>query len=116
LEGLSALMATVERIRQAANPNLHITGLLRTMFDPRNNLSNDVSNQLISHFGDKVFETVIPRNVRLAEAPSYGLPVLLYDKASRGALAYLSLAGELLRKERRARAYSSVSPMRTRAT
>lgn len=116
LEGLSALMATVERIRQAANPNLHITGLLRTMFDPRNNLSNDVSNQLISHFGDKVFETIIPRNVRLAEAPSYGLPVLLYDKASRGALAYLSLAGELLRKERRARAYSSVSPMRTRAT
>ncbi|MGH8502996.1 MAG: ParA family protein [Gammaproteobacteria bacterium] len=107
LEGLSALIGTIERIRQAANPALRIAGLLRTMFDPRNNLANDVSNQLISHFGDRVFETVIPRNVRLAEAPSHGLPVLLYDKASRGALAYLSLAGELLRKERRSAAQQS---------
>ncbi len=115
LEGLSALMATVDRIRQTANPSLRIAGLLRTMFDPRNNLANDVSSQLITHFGDKVFETVIPRNVRLAEAPSHGLPVILYDKASRGALAYLSLAGELLRKERRGAAYPSVN-LHTQAT
>jgi chromosome partitioning protein len=100
LEGLSALVGTIERIRQTANPALHIAGLLRTMFDTRNNLANDVSHQLLAHFGDQVFETIIPRNVRLAEAPSHGLPVLLYDKASRGALAYLSLAGEILRKER----------------
>jgi chromosome partitioning protein len=116
LEGLSALMATIERIRQAANPDLRITGLLRTMFDPRNNLSNDVSNHLTSHFGDKVFETIIPRNVRLAEAPSHGLPVLLYDKASRGTLAYLSLASELLRQERRAKKYHSTNSLHTRAT
>jgi chromosome partitioning protein len=116
LEGLSALMATVERIRQTANPALRIAGLLRTMFDPRNNLANDVSNQLISHFGDRVFETVIPRNVRLAEAPSHGLPVLLYDKASRGALAYLSLAGELLRRERRGTAYGSINSVQAQAT
>ena len=100
LEGLSALVGTIERIRQTANPALRIAGLLRTMFDARNNLANDVSHQLLTHFGDQVFETIIPRNVRLAEAPSHGLPVLLYDKASRGALAYLSLASEILRKER----------------
>ncbi|MBA2410590.1 MAG: ParA family protein [Gammaproteobacteria bacterium] len=116
LEGLSALVSTIERIKQTANPDLQITGLLRTMFDPRNNLANDVSNQLISHFGERVFETVIPRNVRLAEAPSHGLPVLLYDKSSRGALAYLSLAGELLRRDRRvAAARSSGNSERTRA-
>jgi chromosome partitioning protein len=116
LEGLSALIGTIERIRQTANPSLRIAGLLRTMFDARNNLTNDVSNQLLSHFGDQVFETVIPRNVRLAEAPSHGLPVLLYDRASRGALAYLSLAGELLRRERRSATYSSVNPLHTQAT
>jgi chromosome partitioning protein len=116
LEGLSALMATIERIRQATNPGLRITGLLRTMFDPRNNLSNDVSQQLTSHFGGKVFETIIPRNVRLAEAPSYGLPVLLYDKASRGALAYLSLAGELLRQERYIKNYRPANSLRTQVT
>jgi len=74
------------------------------MFDPRNNLANDVSSQLVSHFGEKVYRTVVPRNVRLAEAPSHGLPVMLYDRTSRGALAYLALAGELLRKETKERA------------
>ena len=99
LEGLSALMDTVEKIRRYLNPALKIEGLLRTMFDVRNNLANQVSEQLISHFGDRVYRTVIPRNVRLAEAPSHGLPVLLYDRASKGALAYLALAGEILRRE-----------------
>ncbi len=98
LEGLSALTQTIERVRMTANPELTIEGLLRTMFDPRNNLSNDVSAQLTSHFGDSVYRTIIPRNVTLAEAPSHGLPVLIYDKRSRGALAYLALAGELLRR------------------
>ena len=92
LEGLSALVATIDQIRDAANPVLHIEGILRTMFDPRNNLSNEVSGQLLTHFGDVVFRTVIPRNVRLAEAPSFGRPALLHDKDSRGALAYLALA------------------------
>ncbi|MGI9305405.1 MAG: ParA family protein [Gammaproteobacteria bacterium] len=99
LEGLNALIGTIERIRQQANPELHVQGLLRTMFDPRNNLSQDVSEQLTSHFGERVYRTVIPRNVTLAEAPSHGQPVLLYDKTSRGALAYLALAGEILRRE-----------------
>ena len=98
LEGLSALTQTIERIRMSANQELKIEGLLRTMFDPRNNLANDVSAQLIAHFGDAVYRTIIPRNVTLAEAPSHGLPVLLYDKRSRGALAYLALAGEILRR------------------
>ncbi|HET6654878.1 MAG TPA: ParA family protein [Gammaproteobacteria bacterium] len=104
LEGLSALLETVDQIRRAANPDLEILGLLRTMFDPRNNLANEVSNQLFEHFGDKVYRTVIPRNVRLAEAPSYGVPVLIHDKTSRGALAYLALAGELLRRAELAKA------------
>jgi chromosome partitioning protein len=99
LEGLSALSATIEQIAGAANPGLHIEGILRTMFDPRNNLSTEVSGQLMEHFGDTVFRTVIPRNVRLAEAPSFGKPVLLHDKDSRGALAYLALAGEMIRRE-----------------
>ena len=99
LEGLSALTQTIERIRMSANPDLKIEGLLRTMFDPRNNLANDVSAQLTSHFGESVYRTIIPRNVTLAEAPSHGLPVLLYDKRSRGALAYLALAGEMLRRD-----------------
>ncbi len=99
LEGLTALMETIETIRVNVNPSLHIGGLLRTMFDARNNLATDVSSQLLMHFGDKVFRTMVPRNVRLAEAPSHGMPVLLYDKTSRGALAYLALAGELLRRE-----------------
>jgi chromosome partitioning protein len=99
LEGLSALLGTIERIRQSANPGLKIEGVLRTMFDPRNNLANDVSSQLTAHFGDSVYHTIIPRNVTLAEAPSHGLPVIVYDQSSRGARAYLALAGEMLRRE-----------------
>ncbi len=99
MEGLSALLSTIEKIRKFLNPSLQLEGLLRTMFDPRNNLSNQVSAQLLEHFGKKVYQTIIPRNVRLAEAPSYGLPALLYDKSSTGAAAYLALAGEMLRKE-----------------
>jgi chromosome partitioning protein len=99
LEGLSSLLATIEQIRTAANPPLELEGILRTMFDPRNNLANEVSAQLIQHFGDKVFRTIIPRNIRLAEAPSFGRPVLFHDKESRGALAYLALAGEMIRRE-----------------
>lgn len=97
LEGLSALMSTIERIKEI-NPQLEIDGLLRTMYDPRASLTTDVSAQLINHFGDKVYGTVIPRNIRLAEAPSYGVPALCYDKTSRGAVAYLALAGEVNRK------------------
>jgi len=81
------------------NAELEIEGLLRTMFDPRNNLANEVSAQLIEHFGDKVFRTLIPRNIRLAEAPSFGKPALFHDKESRGALAYLALAGEMIRRD-----------------
>jgi chromosome partitioning protein len=99
LEGLTALINTIEQIRSTANPKLAIHGILRTMFDPRNNLANEVSSQLIGHFGDRVYRTVIPRNIRLAEAPSFGLPVLAHDKYSRGALAYLALAGEINRRE-----------------
>ena len=102
LEGLSALMETVESIRSTVNPDLHIEGLLRTMYDPRNNLASDVSGQLLLHFPKKVYRTVIPRNVRLAEAPSHGVPVISYDKSSRGALAYLALAGEILRNDENA--------------
>jgi chromosome partitioning protein len=98
LEGLSALIGTIDKIRATANPKLAIHGILRTMFDPRNNLANEVSAQLHAHFGDRVFNTVIPRNVRLAEAPSFGRPVLFHDKFSRGALAYLALAGEVNRR------------------
>jgi len=98
LEGLTALMDTVNKIKRVINPKLEIEGLLRTMFDPRNNLANDVSNQLTQHFGEKVYRTIIPRNVRLAEAPSHGLPVMLYDAQSSGAKAYLALAGEVLRR------------------
>jgi chromosome partitioning protein len=99
LEGLSSLMQTVEQIQASINTDLQIEGVLRTMFDPRNNLANEVSAQLIQHFGDKVFRTMIPRNVRLAEAPSFGKPVLFHDKESRGALAYLALAGEMIRRD-----------------
>jgi chromosome partitioning protein len=98
LEGLSALLESVEKIRSLLNPGLRVEGLLRTMYDPRNNLSTQVSQQLVKHFGAKVYSTVIPRNVRLAEAPSHGLPALLYDRNSSGALAYLALAGEILRR------------------
>lgn len=99
LEGLTALMGTIKNIKETVNPDLHLEGILRTMFDDRSRLTKDVSEQLIKHFGDKVFRTCIPRNIRLAEAPSHGLPVLFYDKASRGSIAYIALAGEMLRKE-----------------
>ena len=107
LEGLSSLVSTIEQVRDSVNPRLSIEGILRTMFDPRNNLSNDVSAQLIQHFGDRVFRTIIPRNVRLAEAPSYGMPAMFHDKDSRGALAYLALAGEMIRREEEAAAPAS---------
>ena len=99
LEGLSALLESIDKIRKYLNPDLKIEGLLRTMYDPRNNLATQVSSQLLKHFGEKVYRTIIPRNVRLAEAPSHGLPIIKYDKSSRGALAYLALAGEMLRRE-----------------
>ncbi len=101
LEGLTALLDTVEGVKSHANPNLGIEGILRTMYDPRNSLTRDVSRQLIQYFGDQVFRTVIPRNVRLAEAPSHGLPAILYDRTSRGAIAYMALAGELRQKHQR---------------
>ena len=96
LEGLSALLETIDRIRDMISPGLGIEGLLRTMYDPRNRLACDVSKQLRQHFGAKLYRTAIPRNVRLAEAPSHGRPVLYYDRKSRGALAYLALASEIL--------------------
>jgi chromosome partitioning protein len=99
LEGLSALLATVQEVNASINPTLKLEGILRTMHDPRNNLANEVSAQLIEHFSDQVFRTIIPRNVRLAEAPSFGCPALYHDKESRGALAYLALAGEMIRRE-----------------
>ncbi len=98
LEGLSALMDTINKIRSSLNPALVIEGLLRTMYDPRNKLAQQVTEQLCKYFGDKVYRTIIPRNVRLAEAPSHGLPVLHYDNSSKGAQAYLALAGEILRR------------------
>jgi chromosome partitioning protein len=99
LEGLSALVNTVDQVKASVNPGLEVEGILRTMYDPRNNLATEVSAQLLMHFGDKVLRTIIPRNVRLAEAPSFGKPALFHDKESRGALAYLALAGELIRRE-----------------
>ncbi|KUI96707.1 ParA family protein [Vibrio sp. MEBiC08052] len=99
LEGLTALMDTISKLAAVVNSNLKIEGLLRTMYDPRNRLSNEVSDQLKQHFGDKVYRTVIPRNVRLAEAPSHGKPAMYYDKYSVGAKAYLALAGEMLRRD-----------------
>jgi chromosome partitioning protein len=99
LEGLTSLLDTIDQIRISVNPDIKLEGLLRTMYDPRNNLSNDVSSELVEHFGEKVYRTVIPRNVRLAEAPSHGQPILQYEKSSRGSLAYLALAGEVLRRD-----------------
>jgi len=105
LEGLSALLDTVGQIRASRNSRLMIEGILRTMHDPRNNLSNQVSTQLVTHFSDQVYRTIIPRNVRLAEAPSHGQPIILYDRGSRGAISYLALASEVLRRhEKRAAA------------
>jgi chromosome partitioning protein len=102
LEGLSALLNTIRRVQETVNKGLEIEGLLRTMYDPRNNLANQVGAQLVKHFNDKVYRTMIPRNVRLAEAPSHGLPVLQYDRTSRGAIAYMALASEIIRRDRKA--------------
>ena len=99
LEGLSDLVGTIKRVRSNLNPVLEICGLLRTMFDPRNTLSQQVSAQLEQHFGDKVFKTLVPRNIRLAEAPSYGMPAVVWDRTSKGAQAYLALAAEILARE-----------------
>lgn len=98
LEGLSALVNTISQIQGVLNPRLKIEGLLRTMYDPRNSLTNDVSQQLADHFGDRLYRTCIPRNVRLAEAPSFGVPALAYDRQSKGAVSYLTLAGEMIRR------------------
>lgn len=108
LEGLTSLLANIDRIRHSVNPSLQLEGLLRTMYDGRNRLTIEVSEQLINHFDDKVYQTVIPRNVRLAEAPSHGLPVMNYDKSSQGAAAYLALAGEIIRRDTTAINYDDV--------
>ncbi len=100
LEGLSALMETLRNIQESANSGLFLEGILRTMFDNRNRLTKDVSAQLLEYFGDKIFRTCVPRNIRLAEAPSHGMPIIQYDKNSRGAIAYVALAGEIIRKEK----------------
>jgi chromosome partitioning protein len=100
LEGLSSLVRTIDALKGRLNPALEIEGVLRTMFDVRNNLANAVSAELVEHFGDKVFRTIVPRNVRLAEAPSHGQSIVGYDRGSRGAVAYLGLAGEVLRRQR----------------
>ncbi|MEX1056325.1 MAG: ParA family protein, partial [Natronospirillum sp.] len=99
LEGIAALLETIEQIQVALNPRLTVEGVLRTMYDGRTSLANDVSKELKKYFGDKLYRTVIPRNIRVAEAPSYGLPVMQYDQSSRGALSYLALAGELIRRQ-----------------
>ena len=109
LEGLSALLETIDAVRERSNPQLEIEGLLRTMYDPRNSLTRDVSRQLLGHFADRVYRTVIPRNVRLAEAPSHGVPALVYDRLSRGAVAYQALAGEVRRRHRRDRAATTAA-------
>ena len=96
LEGLSDLVQTIKKVRNHLNPSLEIEGLLRTMYDPRNTLSHQVSELLQKHFGAKVYRTIIPRNVRLAEAPSFGVPVMHHDPASTGAKTYLALADEML--------------------
>jgi chromosome partitioning protein len=106
LEGLTALVDTISKLAAVVNADLKIEGILRTMYDPRNRLSSDVSDQLKKHFGEKVYRTIIPRNIRLAEAPSFGSPVMYYDKSSTGAKAYLALAGEMLRREEQCKADS----------
>ena len=98
LEGLSALLETIEKVRRSTNPELRIEGMLRTMYDPRNRLADEVSQQILDHFGESVYEVIIPRNVRLAEAPSFGQPIIVYDAASKGAESYQNLAREVLRR------------------
>ncbi|WMS86025.1 ParA family protein [Pleionea litopenaei] len=109
LEGISSLMDTINQIVEHVNPQLQIEGILRTMYDPRNRLATEVSGQLQEYFGDKVYRSVIPRNVRLAEAPSYGMPALQYDRLSTGAKCYLALAGEIIRREEHSRSESTVT-------
>ncbi len=116
LEGLSHLVKTIERVQQTFNPRLNIHGVVLTMYDPRNRLSAMVADDVRKYFGDKVYKTVIPRNVRLSEAPSYGLPAIVYDMRCPGARAYISLAGEVLKREKSMTASSSViSPHTTEA-
>ena len=100
LEGLSQLLKTIERVRASLNPDLEIQGVILTMFDKRNNLSDEVAADVRAHLGDKVYQTVIPRNVRISEAPSHGLPALVYDLRCPGSQAYIKLAGELIQRER----------------
>jgi len=100
LEGLSALLDTIEQVRLALNPDLGVAGVLRTLYDARNRLAQDVSDQLRSHFGERVFDALVPRNVRLAEAPSHGLPAMFYDKSSTGAEAHADVARELVKRAR----------------
>jgi len=108
LEGLTALMETISAIKSELNPSLKIEGILRTMYDPRSKLTSEVNGQLFNYFGDAVYRTVVPRNIRLAEAPSYGQPAIKYDRQSRGAIAYLALAGELLRRQDESMANAAV--------
>ena len=110
LEGLSALMNTVQQINKYLNPDLNVEGILRTMYDPRSSLTNEVTAQLRSHFGNKVYRIAIPRNVRLAEAPSYGQPAMVYDKQSKGSLAYLGLAAEIIRRAKTAARQPAETP------
>jgi chromosome partitioning protein len=110
LEGLAALVRTIEGVAQSINSALQLQGILRTMYDPRNSLTTDVSAQLRAHFGDKVYRTVVPRNVRLAEAPSHGLPAMYYDRNSRGSKAYMALAGEIIRRAEQQSASAPVAP------
>ena len=108
LEGLTALMETISAIKLELNPSLKIEGILRTMYDPRSKLTSEVNGQLFNYFGDAVYRTVVPRNIRLAEAPSFGQPAIKYDRQSRGAIAYLALAGELLRRQDESMANATV--------
>ena len=114
LEGLTALMETIRRVAESVNHKLQMEGILRTMYDPRNSLTNQVSAQLHEHFGDKVYRTVVPRNIRLAEAPSHGIPALQYDRYSRGSKAYMALAGEIIRREEKIAQAGQADPLLVR--
>ena len=115
LEGISALIDTIEALKANLNPKLEVEGVLRTMFDVRNNLATAVSAELINHFGDRVFRTIVPRNVRLAEAPSHGQSIVGYDRASRGGIAYMGLAGEVLRRQRERDQAAKAAPVQETA-
>jgi len=113
LEGLTALLETVDGVRDSVNPGIQVEGLLRTMYDGRSRLGSEVSEALVENFGEQVFETIVPRNIRLAEAPSHGVSIVQYDRASRGALAYVALAGEIIRRRTQASLSSPASPVAT---